>query len=398
MLLASLSIVLLSQVQLCDHAKLEALRRCVPARTTTAWDSLFSQGTYYSDDEIPPAYQHADAGLAVISEGGQRIGRGTGTTFHSPRYNISGDALERQKPHGFGGNGNIEFPWRTPGGVDAAEGRVESFKVWRLPMQADGKPWPVAVWRETAGGSKISQHVVWRWCFPVGTEFGEVLMLRDSTGLLHTFEVRVRRREEATWDIDVLRPFPTREALVARLRREGRDDLADQVSSASVVRATLKDSLHRRSGFDSENGMVTLPAFGERLASKLLDTTPFSSCANSEWVDGAAAPTTNEPFSIVPQLYAGSFLGNDADSCRKCHESTLRHVDEFDDVRQWYGRVRGSDEILSWHPLAPTAISYNGGPINVAMRQAFVEHRMVAVLTERPRGHPKYNPIGGNDR
>jgi hypothetical protein len=65
-------------------------------------------------------------------------------------------------------------------------------------------------------------------------------------------------------------------------------------------------------------------------------------------------------------------------SCAKCHESTLKHVDEFDTPRQWYGRVRGSDRIFTFHPIEPASISTNGAPRQVRLRQAFVDSGLVA--------------------
>lgn len=386
-----------AQEQLCPPQKLAALRASLPASEVPDWQKIFDDPTtvLYTEQEMPPAYQHADAGLAVVSGGFSRIGTGTSSTFHSPHYNISGDAQERQKPHGFGGNANIEFPWRmgVAGGTDLAA-NSKTFKFFWLPKQENGRPYPVIWWREVRGGARAipHQHVVTAWMFPRGTVFGEVLAMNDSRGQMHTWEVRIRRRESDYWDVDILRPFPTSADLAARLGAEGYGELAQRLAAARMLQPQrLDDRLHRNPAFSATGGVDVLPTLGERLATHLLDSTPFKSALGATWHRGAngieaTAPTSREAFSIVPANYHGTFLGADTDSCRNCHKHTLRHVDEFDSVRQWYGRVRGSDEILSWHPVSLRSISYAGSARQVEFRESFVRGGVLEQYD--PRRHP----------
>jgi hypothetical protein len=272
-------------LQIVAADKLAAFRASLPATVNDKWQDVFSDPAtlFYSEAEMPPAYQHADAGLIV---NGSRMGFGTGnraTTFHWPKYNISGDFLERQKPHGQGGNANIEFPWRTPGGLDFAENATSSFKFMLLPARhggGEGTRWPVVVYNETLRGSRMGPHEGYAWLFPVGTVFGEVLVLRDSRGLLHTFEVRLRIRESTYWDVDILRPFPTAKDLAKRLSEldgERYAVLIDQLTKPVVLtQKTLSDPDHRtRRGFVAQAAEDYLPRLGESLAADLLDSTPF---------------------------------------------------------------------------------------------------------------------------
>ncbi len=48
------------------------------------------------------------------------------------------------------------------------------------------------------------------------------------------------------------------------------------------------------------------------------------------------------------------------------------HVSEFEMARDWYGRVRGADNIISFHIFEPSSISYNGQNARVTLRQMLV--------------------------
>lgn len=393
-----------AQVQVCTPDKLAALKASLPATENPRWQKLFDdpRTMFYTNAEIPAAYQHAPGGLIV---GGGFVGRNTltmQTTFHSPSYNISGDFGESQKPHGMGGNANIEFPWRTPGGTDWSEGRSSTFKFLRLPDRNDGGSnggvWPVVWYQPVMRDSRVGPHTVLAWTFPVGTIFGEVMALKDSRGVMHTFEVRLRIREANFWDIEILRPFPTAKDLADRL--ESMDathyaaDIALLRNPRTVTAERLHDTLHRTVAFDVRAGTNLTPtSLTEAVSAQLLDTTPFKSAVGAAWkshpdFEGLVsfAPRGRYDFGIVPKDYEGTFMGTDTDSCKRCHEHTLRHADAFDSVRQWYGRVRGSDQIFTWHPIDPRSIAYNGATVPVNLRPAFVQAGIIEKFD--PAKHP----------
>lgn len=381
--------------QLCSPEKLAALKASLPATEKDLWQDVFhnEHTLFYTEAEIPPAYQHADAGLIV---NGFRVGMGEerrASTFHSPRYNISGEPNERAKGPGRGGNANIEFPWRTPGGVDRGEDRVKTFKLMLLP-EKDGRRLPVVWYPKSWNDSRFGTHHGYGWIFPVGTIFGEILALQDSQGAVHTFEVRLRIREQTYWDVAILRPFPQAEQLEVTLAARGvsENTTAKIGGKGGMKLRKLHDALHPFSGFDAQAGLDPLPPLGEKLAAELLDSTPFKVATGAVWKEHggvkASAPTSLEDFSIVPRDYNGTFLGTDNETCAKCHESTQKHVDVFDNRRDWYGRVRGSsDGIFTFHPIEPSSISYNGAPLAVRIRQAFVDAGIVERFDSEK--HPK---------
>ena len=66
-------------------------------------------------------------------------------------------------------------------------------------------------------------------------------------------------------------------------------------------------------------------------------------------------------------------------------ESTAQ---SFEFGRDWYGRVRGSDGIFSFHPFSHASISFNGIGQAVSMRPELLE----ANVLERydPGRHPRH--------
>jgi hypothetical protein len=119
--------------------------------------------------------------------------------------------------------------------------------------------------------------------------------------------------------------------------------------------------------------------------------TTFQSAEGVTWRIGTngvttAAPSTDASFHIVPAKYDAGFIDVDSASCIRCHSTVNQNVDRFQGGRDWYGRIRGSDGIFSFHPFDPSSISYNGYPNSVRMRDEMIE----AGLLERfdPDRHP----------
>ena len=361
------------QVQLMPTAKLAACRAMLPQVEDVDWQAFLSDSTtlFYSDAEMPGAFQHNMGGDS------QPI-----TTFHEPRYNFSGDAGEAPKGHGNGGNGNVEFPWKKPGGTDAAGNRVSSFKLLWLPKRDDGTPWPVVTWNEHVNTAH-SPHQVYRWTYPRGTIFGEVLTQKDSRGTDHVFEIRLRVRAEDYWDIDILRPFPTSADYRAALARQDPTAADRFARRTSLVKETFVDRTHDKPGFVATAASDWIPPLREDQAAELLRKTPFKSTVGRVWAeqpDGTPsfAPTTDQAFHIVPVGYRGTLLGTSNESCIKCHESTLKHVTEFSMFRGWYGHIRGDDGIFTFHPIAIESIGTGGNSYPVSFRRELVNAGMVA--------------------
>lgn len=312
----------------------------------------------YTEEEMPKAYQFWDGAFPGV---------------HATSYNISANGGE---PHG---NGNVEFPWGAPAGLHRASGTF-SFRFMWLPRDANGKLLPIVYHAHENGG--------YAWTYPVGTLFGEILGLQDRQGLGYTFEMRVRRREEGDWAVDAFRPFPEAKDLAKRIKElapqwQGQAQTAQLVTHLEtpleLPEQFVGDTQPGRPVFRQKMGVDTLPAVGDdKLTSKLLLTTQFKSAQGKVWRASAsrlnytAAPTTQASFHVVPQNYEAGFVDVDQASCARCHDSTNVAVDQFDSGRDWYGRVRGSDGIFSFHPFEPGAISNNGYSSSGSFRDRLV--------------------------
>lgn len=308
---------------------------------------------FYDDSAMPHAYQDWDGGLQGV---------------HSPFYNIS---AVRSEPIG---NANREFPWGSPAGLHESS----NFKAFRFVTFPKDKS--ILWWRERLSGDGPRGSYVWQ--YPSGTTFGEILLVTDPERYDWTFELRTRTRSEKGWTMNAFRPFTTQGELAARIKElvpkwRDRPELV-QIVKGQAEREEVRRLVNRHDlvTFDATALATHLPAIDHDLVRKLLDT-PFKSALGQEWkknADGteAFAPTTDAPFHIVPQNYQGGFVEVSSKSCMRCHDSTLKHSRDFQALRDWYGRVRGSDNIFSFHIFEPGSISYNGSAREPNLRQDLI--------------------------
>jgi len=365
--------------QIVSSQKAATLRNRLPdVDQGLPWREVFDDPDllFYTTSEMPRAYQHADVGLVV----GGSIGRSHASTFYWVGYNISNDPTDRNKPDGQGGNVGVDFPWRVGFGLDFCEHSTRKFFFMQRAKRPNGGGyWPVVWWRQRMTDSQQGPHLVYRWLFPKGTVFGEVLQLRDSKDRWHTFQVRLRIRASDYWDVEVLQPFPESSDLEQALGKT--------FKYRPVVRM-VADS-HERRHFQLTSGVVNVPAMSEAAAMKLLDETPFKSSVGRAWLeqDGITVfQPTSDRTSIVPAKYQGFVGGNTHETCAKCHRDTLKHADVISPDRGWYGRCPGSDDILSWHPIAPSSVSTSGASRQVHFRREFVESGLIEQFD--PARHP----------
>jgi hypothetical protein len=307
---------------------------------------------FYNDQVMPAAYQDWDGGLQGV---------------HSPSYNISAVAGEPI------GNANREFPWGSPAGLHDSS----NFKAFRFVVLPDE---PIRYWRQRLPRDGSRGTFVWQ--YPTGATFGEILLVTDPEGYDWTFELRTRTRTDKGWTMNAFRPFTTPAELAARVKElvpnwRDRPELVKLVSGAPEKEETRRlANAHNLITFDSTNLITYLPAIDNELVRKLLQT-PFKSALGQEWKTGADgkeafAPSTQAAFHIVPRNYKGGFVEVSSTSCMRCHDSTLKHARDFQESRDWYGRVRGSDNIFSFHIFEPGSISYNGFGNEPALRQDLV--------------------------
>jgi hypothetical protein len=330
--------------RLVSDDKHETLLQFFPKTTDPWFNALKPRLVFYTEREMPAAYQ---------SDG----------FVHSVHYNISAN---RSEPFG---NANREFPWGVPAGLNwTNNARTAKFVVF--PQSGE----PIRWWTERLAHDRRWSY---RWAYPVGTVFGEILTVTDPEGVDYTFEVRVRKKSDAGWRMDVYRPFTTPEELASKLKRVdpmgGRsgpllDFLKKPTAEAYSFRNPHPVSIFNRNALD-----VNLPALDHELVRKLLTETPFKSALGQPWLEkdgyAAHAPSTQADFHIVPRNYGGALLAADSKQCMSCHETVQMHVNDFQPFRDWYGRVRGSDGIFSFHIFEHSSIAGNGADVPVYLRR-----------------------------
>lgn len=345
---------------------------------------------FYTDKELPKAYQDFDGVSALHG-------------VHDPMNNVSADKAE---PFG---NGNREFPWRSPFGLDKSN-VAGSVRFINLPLDEEGKRLPVVWWMNPP---LIDKRVLsqasngYGWIFPIGTVIGEALFMTDSNGKKHIFEVRVRTRGEKRWTVDAFRPFVTSKELQEAVRRHwpanGREaqlsGLLEHLDRPLVGEPLLVVNKHPDSTvFKQERLMDVLPDIGEGNAIKLLSNAVFSSALGADWRNeerSPHAPSTKAKFNVVPQNYDGGLVAVDSKSCMQCHDNCNKHVRDFHFKRDWYGRIRGSDGIFSWHIFDQESISKNGSAKPVVINKKMATLKIVERYD--PKKHPGdiYSRING---
>jgi hypothetical protein len=267
-----------------------------------------------------------------------------------------------------------EFPWKHPGGTDGSE--VYVFKVMFLPGKEAVSVHRAQLKSFFAGanggtflnGGATSMVNGYDWTFPTGTVFFECLSFKD---VLRVFEVRTRLKlPDGRWRMNLFRPFVS--------RTDFDREFEGLIGTSSVQKWRFSDkAIHRnRTAFDEVAFSEEVPGFRTEEERAEAMTRTFESALGQTWSgNDDPAPWTRSKFGIVPQNYSGTFVGNSQASCAKCHADAAVHVRFFDANRSWYGMVRGSvsEKILSFHPIAPSSISRNGGRLPVTLNQKLLE-------------------------
>jgi hypothetical protein len=258
-----------------------------------------------------------------------------------------------------------------------------------LPLDEAGNPRPVVWFRKHLKGDSTDGYA---WTFPVGAIVGEVLAMHAPDGYAYTFEMRMRSREYGYWDVNVFRPYPTAGAL-ARQIKQLQPDWEESPALVKAIEhleqplpmkpAHLADTQPAKRTFDQWMGIDSLPDLGDnKLASQLLTSAVFHSMTGETWRETSGvktfAPTTMASFEIVPANYDAGFVAVDRTSCARCHDSVSKPVSDFNPGRDWYGHIRGSDGIFSFHPFAPDCVSHNGYGGGVRMRPEFEKTGVIA--------------------
>lgn len=339
-----------NDLQLIDNRDLVAYLRNMPQLADPYINSVFQSGDtiWYDEDSMVFTYQDS-FGAPSGPEGlrANRVAYDVGINADSPDIRALTEYFELQ---------SFKYPFSiTAGRVD--RGNAEAIYFWSPPRDAQGRPVPVAWW-------KNGSH--WHWVFPVGTVFGEVLLVRDgdSTSEWYVHEVRSRFREIDRWRTDIFRPFPraTDLAEAIKLRRPNwqNSDLKRLVShlenNATLTAGKLDSKSYERIVPSIYGYYDNLPETNDHaLIRELLTGTVFQSSINVEWKrDGnkvSYAPGTQANFHIVPRNYIAGLFENNEASCSRCHDQTGRPLGQLDGRTVLYGEIWGEDQIFTWHPF-----------------------------------------------
>jgi hypothetical protein len=68
-------------------------------------------------------------------------------------------------------------------------------------------------------------------------------------------------------------------------------------------------------------------------------------------------------------------------------------VRDFDYFRDWYGRIRGSDGIFSFHPFEPWSVSDNGAPQSVQLRSELIQAGVLEGYTPKKHDPARYAEV-----
>jgi hypothetical protein len=317
-------------------------RRLLPATGDPWLAELFAQELiFYTDREMPRAYPY-NSGM------------------HAPDFNVVGG----NEPYG---NPNIEFPWGSPAGTHRSP-NAHAVRFVHLPAAITW--WWRTVEQQRPKG-KVKLH---EWEYPPHTTFGEVLLLSDPSGKLHTYEVRTRSRDTDRWRDNVYRPMGTRAELDAWLA----DNAAVRLGKAAPKLVRLVSGHPNLKAFDRLAAVDELPEMPSAVVRQIL-ARPFELVMNKEWVREPRtgipgfAPTTRSGFGIVPTDYDAALVQLTSRSCMTCHDDVGQSADRFDQGRDWRGRVRGSDGIFSFHIFEPDCISKDGRHREPQLRKALLD-------------------------
>lgn len=303
----------------------QKLREKLPKTDDPALKDLYKKHLiFYTEKEVPRAFQ-----------------------FEGSLFNAYLNIAPQHEPYG---NANREFPWSGPGGTHRS--KVTKFSFLHLPA-------PIVYWKGTAYAPAYPRfgtpdRPVTRWKYPDDAVAGEVVLNQQGK----VFALRTRKKINGKWSgVNEYRSIVDREDYDATVTRFGADP-----GRPSVHLAQLKNS-HNVTVFDETAAVDTLPALDKLIVDRLLEQ-PVKNVRGKPWLTykgkESYAPTTEQDYHIVPKKYDGGFISVDSKSCARCHDSTMQDASYFQPARDWYGFVRGDDNILSFHIFDPKSVSNRG--------------------------------------
>jgi len=250
-----------------------------------------------------------------------------------------------------------QFPFSTTAGTDDSTNiQVENFAYF---PQKNGQVPTMPITRVILNDKRPE----WRWTYPTGTVFGEVIFIKDGSELLPV-EIRTRTRYPLGWAMNAFRPFPRAKDLVEAIKlyrpnwnnQSSLRELVSHLENPNTLRpASLSAKGVLAATFQQEGYLDVLPEFGDdQLVRELLTSTTFRSSYGASWKANGEqktfAASTKSRLSIVPNNYMAGLIQVTDDSCMRCHKETNRLVSDFEYALYLYGEIWGMDGIFSFHP------------------------------------------------
>lgn len=278
-------------------------------------------------------------------------------------------------------NANSEFPWRVAGGLHRTDPtEVKDVKFYWHPehkpvryyasKRYTGQDVPVS------GSSQREYQDAYDWVFPVGAVVGEILALIDD-GYYYPFEIRTMTRDADAWQPRIYRQFGMKADIADELWYSNHKELARVVGSTPTKWFDQGDRSHIRPAFEAHYREATLPKLPDDVVDMLRRTPIREYFYQMDYTDSTA--------QLVPANYHGSQVGVDRQDCNRCHGDVAQPVNLFDHPgRDWYGYIRGSDGIFTFHPFSPESIAVNGGRLTVRFNDRLQDAGYIAPYGGQP--------------
>lgn len=332
-------------VDFMDPNEQEAMKELLPQLADTKLnDAMRSSRTmWYDDNAMVFVYQDSFGDPKGLRA--NRVGYDVGSNSSVPDIRL---LVNYFKP------GKFRFPFGITAGADFHESDHVLY-FWQPPVK-NGKTLPVKYWKNRS-------H--FHWTFPVGTIFGEVLMINGPKEKdWHVFEVRVRERLKSSWKTSIFRPFVNAKQMAQAIQDERPNwqetDLKALVNhlldNTTLVDRTLDTEYYGKIVPDFKGSADYLPGTKDTaLIHGFLKNRVFQDVMGTSWKKGNGKETfaaaTKADFHIVPRDYIGGMFGTTEKACMTCHEHSGRPFKDLDSRVVLYGEIWGEDQIFTWHPF-----------------------------------------------
>lgn len=353
------------RVDIMDPAKVQTLKALLPRVQDAELTAIFSNANtmWYDKDSLKHVYQ--DSVTPILGVRANSIGR---------QLAVDGQLV-------FNTSQSFHFPFNITAGMQHSP-ETYNLNFWSLPERS-GQLLPVAWYQDDT--------TRWRWIFPVGTTFGEVLFLKDPQGGLNVYEIRTRKRYADGWEVNAYRPFLTAAELADSVVQKRPNWQAVPALKTAVDALRRPDTLVAKRltsqyygpTFDAVEGALdVVPDLGDvALVKDLLRTATFRSAEGRIWKQSGGketyAASTSASFSIVPKDYeAGLYPVNEV-SCNRCHQDTGRQIGEFSFNSLLYGEIWGEDRIFTWHLFDESGNFFGAYQNNRVMNRKFEQAGLV---------------------